>query len=68
MTELSCGVKAASHGEVPAVAAGDVVQLIVPITTPVAASWQFVVIANVQVTGGLGIGGPAGRNKAGGSA
>src|ERR1700722_16530144 len=66
-TEFSCGVKAASHGVVPAVAAGDVVQLIVPITTPVPGSWQFVVIASVHVTGGLGIGIPAGGNKAGGS-
>src|ERR1700688_491849 len=65
-TEFSCGVKAASHGEVPAVAAGAVVQLIVPITTPVPGSLQSVVTANVHVTGGLGIGGPAGRNRAGG--
>jgi hypothetical protein len=60
-TEFTCGVKAASHGFVPAVAAGVVVQLIVPITTPVPGSWQSVVIVNVHGTGALPEGGGGGE-------
>jgi len=38
VTEFVCGLNAASHGVVPAVAVGLVVQLIVPITVPVSTS------------------------------
>jgi hypothetical protein len=55
------------HGVVPAVAAGDVVQLISAITVPVLESLQFVASVEVQGAGGLGIGGPAGRSTGGGS-
>src|SRR5271169_3660629 len=59
-TEFTCGVKPASHGVVPAVAAGVVVQLIVPITTPVPGSWQSDVMVNVHGSGALPEGGGGG--------
>jgi hypothetical protein len=66
-TEFVCGMNAASHGVVPAVAAGAVVQLTVPITVPVPGSVQSVVITNVHGTGGLGMGGPGAGTRTGGS-
>ena len=66
-TESTCGVNAALHGVVPAVAAGVVVQLIVPTTVPVSGSVQSVVTKEEHGTGGLGMGGPGTGTSAGGS-
>jgi len=66
-TESPCGVNAALHGLVPAVAGGAVVQLIVAITVPVPGSVQSVVTSEVHGAGGFGIGIPAGGSTAGGS-